>query len=191
MQQYPSFSFSISLPSPTAENGTFELQRKSYDVRGCSTLYSLFNQADKRKIPKLEPTRLPEVETVTRNQACASSSTVQQLFIESEEDKGVEEDNIVVEDSGDETRVLEPPQLQQRELSNVIEESFHEIVEEEPEFQPEREPDIATAFKARKNDIVVKTKITVCEAREEYGFFDGDVLIFPEMIKYREQITRS
>ncbi|WJX65248.1 hypothetical protein P8452_49929 [Trifolium repens] len=44
---------------------------------------------------------------------------------------------------------------------------------------------IATAFKARKNDIVVKTKITVCEAREEYGFFDGDVLIFPEMIKYR------
>ncbi|GAU31843.1 hypothetical protein TSUD_114540, partial [Trifolium subterraneum] len=44
---------------------------------------------------------------------------------------------------------------------------------------------IATAFKARKNDIVVKTKITVCEAREEDDFFDGDVLIFPQMIKYR------
>ncbi|CAJ2665300.1 unnamed protein product [Trifolium pratense] len=44
---------------------------------------------------------------------------------------------------------------------------------------------IATAFKARKNDIVVKTKITVCEAREEDDFFDGDVLIFPDMIKYR------
>ncbi|XP_020207129.1 altered inheritance of mitochondria protein 32 [Cajanus cajan] len=44
---------------------------------------------------------------------------------------------------------------------------------------------VAAAFKARKNDITVKTKITVCEAREEAGFSDGDVLIFPEMIKYR------
>ncbi|XP_061357526.1 altered inheritance of mitochondria protein 32-like [Gastrolobium bilobum] len=44
---------------------------------------------------------------------------------------------------------------------------------------------VATAFRARKNDIAVKTKITVCEAREEVGFSDGDVLIFPEMIKYR------
>ncbi|CAL5186275.1 unnamed protein product [Lathyrus oleraceus] len=44
---------------------------------------------------------------------------------------------------------------------------------------------VATAFKARKNDIVVKTKITVCEAREEDGYSDGDVLIFPEMIKYK------
>lgn len=30
-----------------------------------------------------------------------------------------------------------------------------------------------------------QTKITVCEAREEDGLVDGDVLIFPEMIKYR------
>ncbi|KAL2320169.1 hypothetical protein Fmac_029138 [Flemingia macrophylla] len=44
---------------------------------------------------------------------------------------------------------------------------------------------LAASFKARKNDIAVKTKITVCEAREEAGFSDGDVLIFPEMIKYR------
>ncbi|CAK8533762.1 unnamed protein product [Lathyrus sativus] len=44
---------------------------------------------------------------------------------------------------------------------------------------------VATAFKARKNDIVVKTNITVCEAREEDGFSDGDLLIFPEMVKYR------
>ncbi|XP_045793440.1 protein OCTOPUS [Trifolium pratense] len=124
---------------------TFEPQRKSCDVRGRSTLYSLFNQADERKIPKPEPPTLPEVETVIRNQACSSSSnTVQQPFIE-EDDEG-EEDTIVVEDSeGDEIRVLEPPQLQQRELSNVIEESFHEIVEEEPEFQPEREPELVFA----------------------------------------------
>ncbi|GAU34182.1 hypothetical protein TSUD_162830 [Trifolium subterraneum] len=123
---------------------TFEPQRKSCDVRGRSTLYSLFNQADERKIPKPEPPRLPEVDTISRNQA-SCSSTVQQPFIESEEDDEGEEDNIVVEDSGDEIRVLEPPQLQQRELSNVIEESFHEIVEEEPEFQPEREPELVFA----------------------------------------------
>ena len=31
----------------------------------------------------------------------------------------------------------------------------------------------------------LQTKITVCEAREEAGFSDGDLLIFPDMIKYR------
>ncbi|KAI5429634.1 hypothetical protein KIW84_034274 [Lathyrus oleraceus] len=124
-------------------SGTFEPQRKSCDVRGRSTLYSLFNQADERKIPKPEPPRLlPDLDT--RN--LASSSTLQQPFIESEEEK---QDNIVVEDSDeDEIRVLEPPQpLQQREreLSNVIEESFHEIVEEEPDFQLEPEPELVFA----------------------------------------------
>ncbi|XP_027347037.1 uncharacterized protein LOC113858544 [Abrus precatorius] len=44
---------------------------------------------------------------------------------------------------------------------------------------------VAATWKARKNDMALKTKITVCEAREEAGFSDGDVLIFPEMIKYR------
>ncbi|XP_028772357.1 uncharacterized protein LOC114729515 [Neltuma alba] len=44
---------------------------------------------------------------------------------------------------------------------------------------------LATTVKSRKNDITIKTKITICEAREEAGFLDGDVLIFPEMIKYR------
>lgn len=44
---------------------------------------------------------------------------------------------------------------------------------------------VASQFKSRKNDILVKTMITVCEAREEDGFSEGDVLIFPEMIKYR------
>ncbi|XP_028772364.1 altered inheritance of mitochondria protein 32-like [Neltuma alba] len=44
---------------------------------------------------------------------------------------------------------------------------------------------LATTVKSRKNDITIKTKITVCEAREEAGFLDGDVLLFPEMIKYR------
>ncbi|KAF1885615.1 hypothetical protein Lal_00039460 [Lupinus albus] len=44
---------------------------------------------------------------------------------------------------------------------------------------------VAATFKARKNDIAVKTKITVCEAREEADLSDGDVLIFPDLIKYR------
>ncbi|CAL0323240.1 unnamed protein product [Lupinus luteus] len=44
---------------------------------------------------------------------------------------------------------------------------------------------VAARFKARKNEITVKTKITVCESREEAGFYDGDVLIFPQMIRYR------
>ncbi|CAJ1946619.1 unnamed protein product [Sphenostylis stenocarpa] len=44
---------------------------------------------------------------------------------------------------------------------------------------------VANVWKARKNDIAVKTKITVCEAREEAGFADGDVLIFPDMFKYK------
>lgn len=30
-----------------------------------------------------------------------------------------------------------------------------------------------------------QTKLTICEGRDEADFADGDVLIFPEMIKYR------
>ncbi|KAM1217593.1 hypothetical protein PS1_045299 [Malus domestica] len=42
-----------------------------------------------------------------------------------------------------------------------------------------------SALKARKNDITVKTLLTVIEGREGTEFSDGDVLIFPQMIKYR------
>jgi hypothetical protein len=44
---------------------------------------------------------------------------------------------------------------------------------------------LASALKARKNDITVKTKLTISEGRDGTQFSDGDVLIFPEMIKYR------
>ncbi|PRQ54038.1 putative thioredoxin-like ferredoxin [Rosa chinensis] len=44
---------------------------------------------------------------------------------------------------------------------------------------------LSSAFKARKNDISIKTKLTVCEGRDGTEFADGDVLIFPDMIKYR------
>ncbi|XP_050104073.1 TMV resistance protein N-like [Malus sylvestris] len=43
----------------------------------------------------------------------------------------------------------------------------------------------ASAFNARKNDITVKTLLTVIEGHEGTEFSDGDVLIFPQMIKYR------
>ncbi|KAM1428548.1 hypothetical protein ACFX2I_044858 [Malus domestica] len=43
----------------------------------------------------------------------------------------------------------------------------------------------ASALKARKNDITVKTLLTVIEGREGTKFSDGDVLILPQMIKYR------
>ncbi|XP_047313820.1 altered inheritance of mitochondria protein 32 [Impatiens glandulifera] len=41
------------------------------------------------------------------------------------------------------------------------------------------------AFKARRKDILVQTRITICQGLEGTEFLDGDVLIFPEMIKYR------
>ncbi|KAM2729018.1 hypothetical protein EV1_000456 [Malus domestica] len=43
----------------------------------------------------------------------------------------------------------------------------------------------ASALKARKNDITFKTSMTVIERHEGTEFSDGDVLIFPQMIKYR------
>ncbi|PWA43586.1 sucrase/ferredoxin-like family protein [Artemisia annua] len=46
---------------------------------------------------------------------------------------------------------------------------------------------LAGALRARKNDIPVKTLLTICEGGEGEGseLCDGDVLLFPEMIKYR------
>lgn len=44
---------------------------------------------------------------------------------------------------------------------------------------------LAGALKARKNDIPVKTLLTICEGREGTELSDGDVLLFPEMVKYR------
>ncbi|KDP46413.1 hypothetical protein JCGZ_10253 [Jatropha curcas] len=43
----------------------------------------------------------------------------------------------------------------------------------------------SSAIKARKNDITLKTNFTICEGREGTEFESGDVLIFPDMIKYK------
>ncbi|KAF5814099.1 putative thioredoxin-like ferredoxin [Helianthus annuus] len=44
--------------------------------------------------------------------------------------------------------------------------------------------ELAGALKARKNDIPMKTLLTICEGREGTELSDGDVLLFPEMIRY-------
>ncbi|KAL1553359.1 altered inheritance of mitochondria protein 32-like [Salvia divinorum] len=43
----------------------------------------------------------------------------------------------------------------------------------------------ASALKARRSDIKIKTRLTICEAAYDMNLSDGDVLIFPQMIVYR------
>ncbi|CAN1321948.1 Altered inheritance of mitochondria protein 32, partial [Linum perenne] len=43
----------------------------------------------------------------------------------------------------------------------------------------------ASAIKKRKNDITMKTKLTICESLAGTAFEEGDILIFPDMIKYK------
>lgn len=43
----------------------------------------------------------------------------------------------------------------------------------------------AGALKARKDEFPVKTLLTICEGRNGGDFSEGDVLIFPELIKYK------
>ncbi|KAL3378908.1 hypothetical protein AABB24_004699 [Solanum stoloniferum] len=44
----------------------------------------------------------------------------------------------------------------------------------------------SAALKARKDDIKIKTLLTICEVRDDMEVSEGDILIFPEMIKYRD-----
>lgn len=46
---------------------------------------------------------------------------------------------------------------------------------------------LSSALKSRKNDIPVKTLLTVIEGAES----DGDVLVFPEMIKYKSDAFKT
>ncbi|KAI7734392.1 hypothetical protein M8C21_024545 [Ambrosia artemisiifolia] len=43
---------------------------------------------------------------------------------------------------------------------------------------------LAGALKNRKNDLAVKTMLTVCESGDGTGLTDGDVLVFPDLVKY-------
>eukprot|EP00262_Sarcandra_glabra_P011193 TRINITY_DN26949_c0_g1_i1.p1 TRINITY_DN26949_c0_g1~~TRINITY_DN26949_c0_g1_i1.p1 ORF type:complete len:414 (+),score=51.24 TRINITY_DN26949_c0_g1_i1:1-1242(+) len=44
---------------------------------------------------------------------------------------------------------------------------------------------LAAELKSRKNEIVGKTRLTICEGRDGTENSNGDVLIFPDMIRYR------
>ncbi|KAL2652495.1 hypothetical protein R1flu_020623 [Riccia fluitans] len=44
---------------------------------------------------------------------------------------------------------------------------------------------LVAALRARKNDMPRKTKLTICEGRDGTDSSSGDVLIFPEMVRYR------
>ncbi|KAH9331460.1 hypothetical protein KI387_003568, partial [Taxus chinensis] len=44
---------------------------------------------------------------------------------------------------------------------------------------------LAAALKARKNQIPRKTRLTICEGRDGTETSNGDVLIFPDMIRYK------
>lgn len=44
---------------------------------------------------------------------------------------------------------------------------------------------LGAAVKARKNDIPIKTRLTICGGCSGIECSDGDVLIFPDMIKYK------
>uniref|UniRef100_A0A0C9SB63 TSA: Wollemia nobilis Ref_Wollemi_Transcript_499_1826 transcribed RNA sequence n=1 Tax=Wollemia nobilis TaxID=56998 RepID=A0A0C9SB63_9CONI len=44
---------------------------------------------------------------------------------------------------------------------------------------------LAAALKARKNEIPRKTRLTICEGRDGTETSNGDVLIFPDMIRYK------
>ncbi|OIW01202.1 hypothetical protein TanjilG_10363 [Lupinus angustifolius] len=120
-------------------SSVLEPQRKSCDVRGRSTLCSLFNQDDERKISKNNVASSSSVEFETRNLASSSSTP----FNESKEDEESYEDNVVleIEEEEDENseviRASEEPNNVAFISSDVIENTVHEIVEKEPVFNSE------------------------------------------------------
>uniref|UniRef100_A0A0R0J384 DUF740 family protein n=1 Tax=Glycine max TaxID=3847 RepID=A0A0R0J384_SOYBN len=140
---------SFSASKNEALSGFFEPQRKSCDVRGRSTLFSLFNQ---------EAAVAVEVET---RHNLPSSSVVQKPVLESEEEEEQEQENnnIVVHNVNDNnnTRVPDSLQPQPEATNNTFTEhrvSVSEIVEEEPEIVLEPEADVAAA----EEDTLKETK---------------------------------
>ncbi|XP_061374207.1 protein OCTOPUS-like isoform X2 [Gastrolobium bilobum] len=182
-------------------SGAFEPQRKSCDVRVRSTLYSLFNQDNERKISKNDGSRVAAGEVETRNLA-SSSSVVQVPVIESEE-----EENVVVleeDEDEDEIRVLEEPEPEpapererEREphnvvaLGNVIEERVQEIVEEEPEAEPELVVGEEEFLKPMKEHIDLDSqakKSSVRDFKEIAGSFWSAASVFSKKLqKWRQK----
>ncbi|XP_059647151.1 protein OCTOPUS-like [Cornus florida] len=108
-------------------SGVFEPQRKSCDVRGRSTLWTLFSQDDDRKTTKNDH----PIEVETRNLGLVSSSVTGPVLESKEEDEHEdhhEDDGDDDDDDGEEIRVSEEPSA-----ANTIEETVGEIVEEDHE----------------------------------------------------------
>ncbi|KAK7256870.1 hypothetical protein RIF29_30414 [Crotalaria pallida] len=188
-------------------SGVFEPQRKSCDVRGRSTLFSLFNQDDVRKISKNtnEASSSSSVVAETRNLAASSSIPVIESSKEEEEEnhdvvleiEEEEEDDDDDDENSDEIRVLEEPNNVAVVSSNVIENSVHEIVEEEPELEPEPEPVIFVGeedfLKPMKDHIDLdsqakKSSVSVRDFKEIAGSFWSAASVFSKKLqKWRQK----
>lgn len=44
---------------------------------------------------------------------------------------------------------------------------------------------LAAAIKGRKNQMPIKTRLTICEGRDFTDSSNGDIMIFPDMVRYR------
>ncbi|GAB4847882.1 hypothetical protein Ancab_026941 [Ancistrocladus abbreviatus] len=92
---------------------------------------------------------------------------------------------------------FERPEMHSSSLANTVDPPYDRHVflcyknsESWPPRVEESETDLlpkllSSALKARKSDIKVKTRLTICGGCDGSECSDGDVLIFPEMIKYR------
>ncbi|XP_027929058.1 protein OCTOPUS [Vigna unguiculata] len=164
---------SFSASKNEALSGFFEPQRKSCDVRGRSTLFTLFNQ---------------EAEVETRH--LPSSSVVQKPVLESEEEDDEEEeeekDNIVVHDVTD-NKVPESPLPQPVNAENRV----SEIVEEESETVPEpAEADLADeeALKAMKDHMDLDSQTKKTSGRDLKGSFWSAASVFSKKLqKWRQK----
>ncbi|XLU98820.1 hypothetical protein S245_013160 [Arachis hypogaea] len=191
-------SFSASKNNEGFFSGAFEPQRRSCDVRVRSTLFSLFNQDDERKIPKKEPSG--EVET--RN--LASSSTIVQAPVTLEEESESESESASVleeeiqeqeeenDQNEDEIRVLEGPT--NAVVPNIVTEervAVTEIVEEEPELQPE--PEIVVVpeeelLKPMKEHIDLDSNAKKSSGRDFKGSFWSAASVFSKKLqKWRQK----
>ncbi|CAL0328264.1 unnamed protein product [Lupinus luteus] len=180
-------------------SGVFEPQRKSCDVRGRSTLYSLFNQHDERKISKNIEASSSSIEVEIRNLASSSIPVIESSKEEESEEN--HEDNVVFEieeeeedENSDEIRVSQEPNNVAVISSNVVENSVHEIVEEEPE--PEREPVFISEedfLKPMKEHIDLdsqakKSSVSVRDFKEIAGSFWSAASVFSKKLqKWRQK----
>ncbi|CAK9179754.1 unnamed protein product [Ilex paraguariensis] len=122
-------SFSASKNEGLGFSGIFEPQRKSCDVRVRNTLWNLFTLDDesKYKPPHMHvQSSIRNTENFAAQNLGPVSSKVTGPVLESKEEDPDNSDTDTYTDNDDEIRVLEEP----NNVSNVVEETVPEIVEE-------------------------------------------------------------